>query len=44
MGKSDVFDKAVAAFCKLYADQAELDHAAFKDAVRQGRIQVEVVR
>jgi uncharacterized protein (DUF2252 family) len=41
MGKKDVFDKAVATFSKLYADQAELDHAAFKDAVRQGRIEVQ---
>lgn len=44
MGKSDVFDKAIASFSKLYADQAELDHAAFKDAIRKGRIEVEVVR
>lgn len=41
MGKSDVFDKALAAFSKTYADQAELDHAAFKNAIRQGRIEVQ---
>jgi uncharacterized protein (DUF2252 family) len=43
MGKSDAFDKAVTSFSELYADQAELDHAAFKDAVRQGRIEVQTV-
>jgi hypothetical protein len=41
MGKSDVFDKAVAAFGKIYADQGERDHAAFEKAIRQGRIEVE---
>ena len=41
MGKSDVFDKAVAAFSKVYADQAEQDHAAFEEAIRQGRIEVQ---
>jgi uncharacterized protein (DUF2252 family) len=44
MGKTDVFDKAVARFSELYADQAELDHAAFKNAIRQGRIEVEAER
>jgi uncharacterized protein (DUF2252 family) len=41
MGKSGVFDDAVANFSKVYTDQAEQDHAAFKDAIRQGRIEVE---
>jgi len=41
MGKSDVFDKAVATFSKVYADQAEQDHSAFKDAIRSGRIEVQ---
>jgi uncharacterized protein (DUF2252 family) len=44
LGKSDVFDKAVATFSELYADQAELDHAAFKKAILEDRIKVEVVR
>jgi uncharacterized protein (DUF2252 family) len=44
MGKSDVFDKAVAIFSKLYADQAELDHADFKNAIREGRIEVQTER
>ena len=41
MGKSDIFDKAVADFSKTYADQTEQDHATFKDAIRQGRIEVQ---
>jgi uncharacterized protein (DUF2252 family) len=41
MGKSDVFDKALADFSKAYADQAEKDYAAFKKAVRAGRIEVQ---
>jgi hypothetical protein len=32
----------VATFSEMYADQAEQDHAAFKDAIRQGRIEVHV--
>jgi uncharacterized protein (DUF2252 family) len=41
MGKSDVFDKAIASFSKAYADQAEQDHSAFKSAIRQGKIEVQ---
>ena len=41
VGKSDVFDKAVAAFSKAYADQAEQDHAVFEKAIRQGRIEAQ---
>jgi uncharacterized protein (DUF2252 family) len=41
MGKSDVFDKAIASFSKAYADQAEQDHAAFRNAIRQGKIEVQ---
>lgn len=44
MGMSDVFDKAVASFSKTYADQAERDHAAFRDAIRKGRIEAQVER
>jgi len=44
MGKSDVFDKAVTTFSEVYADQAEQDHAAFKDAIRKGRIEVQAER
>jgi hypothetical protein len=39
MGKSDVFDKALAAFSKAYADQNEKDHAALDRAVRKGTVQ-----
>jgi hypothetical protein len=38
MGKSDVFDKAVAAFSMAYADQNEKDHAALKRAIRAGKV------
>ena len=41
MGKSEVFDKAMAAFGKTYADQTERDHGSFKNAIRQGRIEVQ---
>jgi hypothetical protein len=41
MGKSDVFDKALANFSVAYADQAEKDHAAFDRAVRSGKVRAE---
>jgi uncharacterized protein (DUF2252 family) len=41
MGKSDVFDQALATFGKTYADQTERDHGAFKNAIREGRIEVQ---
>jgi hypothetical protein len=40
MGKSDTFDKAVAAFSVAYADQNEKDHAALKRAVDKGKLKV----
>jgi len=40
LGKSDTFDKAIAAFAIAYADQSERDHAIFKRAVRSGRVKV----
>jgi NAD(P)H-dependent flavin oxidoreductase YrpB (nitropropane dioxygenase family) len=42
LGKSDAFDRAITQFSELYADQAERDHAAFMQAIRQSRIEVEV--
>ncbi len=42
LGKSDVFDRAVARFSELYADQAERDHAGFMQAIRTGQIEAEV--
>ena len=38
MGKSDAFDRAIAAFSVAYADQNEKDHAALKIAVRKGKV------
>jgi hypothetical protein len=39
LGKSDVMDKALAAFAKAYADQNEKDHAALNKAVRKGTVE-----
>ena len=38
LGKSDTFDRAIAAFAVSYADQVERDHEFFTKAVREGRI------
>ncbi len=38
MGKSDVFDKALAAFSTAYADRNEKDHAALDRAIRTGTV------
>jgi hypothetical protein len=38
MGKSDGFDRAMAAFSKAYADQNEKDHAALARAIRKGTV------
>jgi uncharacterized protein (DUF2252 family) len=38
LGKSDVFDKALAAFSVAYADQNEKDHAALARAIRDGKV------
>jgi uncharacterized protein (DUF2252 family) len=43
MGKSDVFDQAVEKFAVAYADQTERDHAALANAVRSGRVEVEIL-
>jgi uncharacterized protein (DUF2252 family) len=40
MGRSDVFDKAIATFSVAYADQNEKDHAALDRAVRSGKVKV----
>lgn len=40
LGKSDAFDRAVAAFSIAYADQSEQDHAVLVKAVREGRLEV----
>jgi uncharacterized protein (DUF2252 family) len=41
LGKSDIFDTAIAAFAIAYADQTERDHEALAAAVASGRIQAE---
>ncbi len=44
LGKSDAFDKAIAAFSSAYADQSERDHAVLMKAVRAGRLEVQIER
>ena len=39
LGKSDRFDKAIARFSLLYAEQNEADYAAFKRAISEGTIE-----
>jgi uncharacterized protein (DUF2252 family) len=41
LGRSDTFDKAIAAFSVAYADQSEKDHAVLMKAVRNGDLEVE---
>ena len=38
LGSNDAFDRALASFAELYADQNERDYAAFCDAIDSGRI------
>ena len=38
LGKSDTFDKAIAAFSVAYADQNEKDHAVLKSSIRDGKV------
>jgi uncharacterized protein (DUF2252 family) len=42
LGRSDQFDRAIAAFATAYADQTERDHAALVAAVRSGRVAAEI--
>ncbi len=41
LGKSDVFDRAIAGFAAAYADQTQRDYEAFQQAVKCGRIAAE---
>ena len=41
LGKSDVFDRAVADFAVAYADLNKRDHAALREAVDSGRIKAD---
>ena len=40
LGKGDIFDRAIAEFAELYADQNEADYGALIEASRRGRIEV----
>ncbi len=40
LGNSDKFDRAIADFAKLYADQNEKDHQAFLQAAKRGEFEV----
>jgi hypothetical protein len=39
LGKSDTFDKAIAAFAETYADQNESDYEALQAAAADGRVE-----
>jgi hypothetical protein len=41
LGRSEVFDEAVAKFAVAYADQTERDYEQFQAAVKSGRINAE---
>jgi hypothetical protein len=41
LGRSDTFDRALAEFAELYADQNERDYAALQAAVASGRVAAE---
>ena len=41
LGSGDAFDRALGSFAEAYADQNELDYAAFRDAIDSGRITAE---
>ena len=43
LGSGNSFDRAVAEFSELYADQAEKDYAALADAVKAGRLAAETI-
>jgi uncharacterized protein (DUF2252 family) len=43
LGSGDSFDRAIAEFSELYADQAEKDYGALADAVKAGRLAAETV-
>jgi hypothetical protein len=44
LGKSDIFDKAIADFSVAYADQSERDHEVLMEAVREGKLEVFIER
>ena len=42
IGKSDVFDRAIETFARLYADQTERDYKVFTEAIASGEITADV--
>jgi len=44
LGKSDTFDKAIAAFSIAYADQTERDYETLKRAAQNGKLEVVLER
>jgi uncharacterized protein (DUF2252 family) len=42
LGKGDNFDRAIADFCTVYADQNERDHESLLAAIRRGTIKAEM--
>jgi hypothetical protein len=38
IGKSDVFDRAIVTFARLYTDQTERDYSTFTEAMKSGEI------
>ena len=42
IGKSDVFDKAIGTFARLYADQTERDFGVFTEAIKSGEIPADI--
>jgi uncharacterized protein (DUF2252 family) len=41
LGRGDTFDRAIASFAEIYADQNERDHRALVEAVASGRVTAE---
>ena len=41
LGRGDTFDRALAEFAELYADQNERDYAALQGAVTSGRVEAQ---
>ncbi len=41
LGNGDTFDRAIASFAEVYADQAERDHTALLAAIKEGRVQAQ---
>jgi hypothetical protein len=42
LGKADIFDRAIAAFAIIYADQVESDYEAFAQAVSEGKLEARI--